>query len=76
MTRIFSDNMLADYRSRPEPFVAEVRAFLQRHRTDSGIILDAERRLNVLRRAVKQETLGVAAAKEVRTECDKIVPSN
>jgi 2-polyprenyl-3-methyl-5-hydroxy-6-metoxy-1,4-benzoquinol methylase len=46
----FFSNMLADYRSRPEPIVDEVRAFLQRHRTGSGIILDAERRLNVLRR--------------------------
>lgn len=46
----FFNRMLPDYRSQPKPFVDEVRAFLDLHRTDSGIILDADRRLDVLRR--------------------------
>ena len=41
--------MLPDYRQQPESFVNEVRRFLDLHRTADGIILDADRRLNVLR---------------------------
>lgn len=46
----FLVNMLPGYRQQPEAFVEEVRQFLARHHTEEGIILDAERRLNVLRR--------------------------
>lgn len=35
---------------KPETYQREVREFLARHRTPEGIVLDAERRLNVLRR--------------------------
>lgn len=43
--------MLPDYRQQPESFLAEVRDFLRQHRNEDGILLDAGRRLNVLRRA-------------------------
>jgi SAM-dependent methyltransferase len=46
----FLANMLPGYRSQPESFVNEVRTYLHLHRTVNGIILDADRRLNVLRR--------------------------
>lgn len=46
----FLASMLPGYRQQPEDFVKEVRTFLNQHRTANGIILDAERRLNVLRR--------------------------
>lgn len=46
----FFDNMLPGYRQQPEDFVNEVKTYLYLHRTGNGIILDAERRLNVLRR--------------------------
>jgi SAM-dependent methyltransferase len=46
----FFSNMLADYRSRPKAFVNEVRTHLSPHRTVSGIILDADRQLSLLRR--------------------------
>ncbi|RII28870.1 MAG: SAM-dependent methyltransferase [Geobacter sp.] len=45
----FFASMLPGYRQQPESFLHEVRAFLDRHRTGDGIILDANRRLNVLR---------------------------
>lgn len=47
----FFTNLLPDYRQQPEAFVREVRGFLERHRTAEGIILESDRRLNVLRRA-------------------------
>jgi len=46
----FFDNMLFGYRQQPENFIEEVKSYLSRHRTVNGIILEAERRLNVLRR--------------------------
>lgn len=45
----FLVSMLPAYRQLPEFFVNEVRSFLDQHRNDQGIILEAERRLNVLR---------------------------
>ena len=45
----FFDNMLPGYHQQPEDFVKEVKTYLYLHRTVNGIILDAERRLNVLR---------------------------
>lgn len=47
----FFVTMLSDRRQQSESFLNEVRDFLQKHRTADGIILDAGRRLNVLRRA-------------------------
>jgi ubiquinone/menaquinone biosynthesis C-methylase UbiE len=46
----FFRNLLPSCRQEPEATVAEVRTFLERHRTASGIILDAGRRLDVLYR--------------------------
>ena len=46
----FLVNQLPGYRQQPESFIGEIRAFLNRHRTAGGIILDADRRLNVLYR--------------------------
>lgn len=46
----FFDHMLPGYRQQPEAFVTEVRTYLDLHRTVNGIILDSERRLNVLKR--------------------------
>jgi len=46
----FLANMLPGYRSQPESFVNEVRTYLHLYRTVNGVILDADRRLNVLRR--------------------------
>ncbi len=46
----FFDNMLPGYRQQPEDFIEEVKTYLSLYRTVNGIILDAERRLNVLRR--------------------------
>ena len=51
----FLSNMLPDYRQRPNAFINEVRRFLDRHRTADGIILDAERQLNVLQPAATRE---------------------
>ena len=51
----FFVSMLPDYRQQPESFLREVRAFLDRHRTGDGIILDADRRLNVLRLFAQRE---------------------
>ena len=47
----FFSSLLPDYRQLPEALVSEIRDFLNRHRTPDGIILDADRRLNVVRRA-------------------------
>lgn len=47
--------MLPGYRQQPESFVNEVRRFLDLHRTADGIILDADRRLNVLRQHGRRE---------------------
>lgn len=46
----FLNNMLPGYRQQPESFELDVRWFLDQHRTENGIFLDAERRLNVLRK--------------------------
>ena len=46
----FFTTMLPGYRHQPEAFVNAVTAYLSLHRTANGIILDAERRLNLLRR--------------------------
>ena len=46
----FLTNMLPDYQQQPETFVLDVKWFLDLHRSENGIILDAGRRLNVLRR--------------------------
>ena len=47
----FLASMLPGYLQQPEGFVEEVRRFLDLYRTSDGIVLDADRRLNVLRRA-------------------------
>lgn len=47
----FFSSMLPGYRQQPESLIREVRGFLYRHRAADGIILDADRRLNALRRA-------------------------
>lgn len=46
----FLNSMLPDHRQQPDSFIGEVREFLRQYRTDDGILLDADRRLNVLRR--------------------------
>lgn len=46
----FLANLLPGYRQQPDSFIEGVRQFLELHRTEEGIILDAERRLNLLRR--------------------------
>lgn len=46
----FLVSMLPGHRQQPDSFVDEVRAFLRQYRTDDGILLDADRRLNVLKR--------------------------
>lgn len=46
----FFTNMLPDYQKKPDNFITEVKTYLHLHRTLNGFILDAERRLNVLRR--------------------------
>lgn len=50
----FFVSMLPGYRQQSEAFIREVRSFLDRHRTGEGIILDAERRLNLLQRSEKR----------------------
>ncbi|MBT0666447.1 methyltransferase domain-containing protein [Geobacter pelophilus] len=45
----FLSSMLPNYPQQPESFVNDVRRFLEQHRTADGIILEADRRLNVLR---------------------------
>lgn len=47
----FFENMMPGYRFQPEVFIDDVKIFLNRHRTANGIILDAERRLSLLRPA-------------------------
>ncbi|MSM39266.1 MAG: methyltransferase domain-containing protein [Geobacter sp.] len=47
----FFASLLPDYQQQPESFASEVRAFLAQHRTADGIILEADRRMNVLRQA-------------------------
>ena len=51
----FLASMLPGYRQQPLSFVNEVREFLSLHRTDNGIILDTDRRLNVLRLSGEQK---------------------
>ena len=46
-----SGSMLPDYRLQPESFIAEVKMFLDQHRAPYGIVLDAYRRLNLLKRS-------------------------
>ena len=46
----FLTSMLPNYQEQPESFVGEVRMFLDQHRASYGIVLDAYRRLNLLRR--------------------------
>lgn len=45
----FFASMLPGYRQQPASFIREVRSFLDRYRNGEGIVLDANRRLNVLR---------------------------
>lgn len=47
----FLTSMLPDYRQQPESFTAEVHRFLDQHRASYGVVLDAYRRLNILRRS-------------------------
>ena len=51
----FLSSMLPGYRQQPESFLDEVRRFLALHRIGDRIVLDAGRRLNVLRRTGHQE---------------------
>lgn len=46
----FIATKLPGFGEKPEAYRQEVREFLARHRTSEGIVLDAGRRLNVLRR--------------------------
>lgn len=48
----FFNSMLPGYREQPETFIDEVRAFLDRYRSAEGIMLDAERKLMVMRKTV------------------------
>jgi len=47
----FFTKMLPGSARHPHSFLEEVRRFLEQHRTQGGIVLTAERRLHVLRRA-------------------------
>jgi SAM-dependent methyltransferase len=47
----FLVNLLPGYRQQPDSVVKELRHFLSQHHTEEGIILDAERRLNLLCRS-------------------------
>lgn len=51
----FLASLLPGYRQQPEAFLDEVSAFLALHRQGNGIILDADRRLTVLRPCEKRE---------------------
>ena len=51
----FLSSMLPNYREQTESFIAEVRSFLDMHRAPNGILLDAYRRLNLLRPDRKRE---------------------
>lgn len=46
----FFTNMLPDFRQQADDFISEVKTYLDLYRTVNGFVLDAERRLNVLRR--------------------------
>lgn len=46
----FFNSMLPGYGQQPEQFITDVRNFLDRYRSGDGIILDAERKMIVLRR--------------------------
>ncbi len=46
----FFTNMLPDFRQQTDDFISEVKTYLYLHRTVNGFVLDAERRLNILRR--------------------------
>lgn len=46
----FIASKLPGFREKPEAYQMEVREFLARHRRPEGVLLDAGRRLNVLRR--------------------------
>jgi SAM-dependent methyltransferase len=47
----FLINLLPGYRQQPDSIVEELRHFLSQNHTEEGIILDAERRLNLLCRS-------------------------
>ena len=47
----FFTTLLPDYRQLPAARIAEIREFLDQHQTPDGIVLEADRQLNVLRRA-------------------------
>lgn len=51
----FLVNLLPDYQERPEAVLREIRDFLDRHRTPDGIVLDAGRCLNVLKKDTRKE---------------------
>ena len=51
----FFTNMLPDFRQQPDDFISEVKTYLYLHRTVNGFVLDAERRLNILRRNNQQQ---------------------
>ena len=53
----FFTNMLPGYLQQPESFVAEVRQFLHQYRHGDGIILEAERQLNVLTPSMSHKQL-------------------
>lgn len=46
----FFTSMLHNFRQQTEKFISEVKKYLDLHRTANGFVLDAERRLNILRR--------------------------
>lgn len=48
----FLASMLPGYRHQPEPLAEEVRSYLRRHQAANGIVLDADRRLIVLRKKI------------------------
>lgn len=48
--RDFFDNMLPGYRQQPVDFIEKVNTYLKLYQTLNGFVLDAERRLNILRR--------------------------
>jgi len=47
----FFSTLLPGYRQQAESFIHEVKGFLEMHRTTDGIILEADRRLNLLKRS-------------------------
>jgi SAM-dependent methyltransferase len=48
----FLVSMMPDYRQKPESLIREIRNFLVLHKTNDGIILDADRRMNILKEAM------------------------